>query len=81
MKKSKNEKCIFEPQKDLFIQNFFPLCCPVHKEVQKCEPSSHSFFHKFCMKKSFWGPKMHFSFIDFYHKISYGENDFVIQII
>ena len=40
-----------------------------------------SFFHKFCMKKSFWGPKMHFSFFDFYHIISYGENDFVIQII
>ena len=32
-------------------------------------------------KKFFWGPKMHFSFFDFYHKISYGENDFVIQII
>ena len=32
------------------------------------------------MKKSFWGPKMHFSFFDFYHKISYGENDFVAQI-
>ena len=39
------------------------------------------YIHKFCMKKSFWGPKMHFSFFDFYHKISYGENDFVIQII
>ena len=33
------------------------------------------------MKKSFWGPKTHFLFFDFYHKISYGENDFVIQII
>ena len=31
------------------------------------------------MKKYFWGPKMHFLFFDFYHKISYGENDFVIQ--
>ena len=32
-------------------------------------------------EKSFWGPKTNFSFFDFYHKISYGENDFVIQII
>ena len=40
-----------------------------------------SLFHKFCIKKSFWVPKIHFLFFDFYHQISCGENDFVIQII
>ena len=31
MKKSKNEKCIFEPQKDFFIQNLWKKLCSTQK--------------------------------------------------
>ena len=33
------------------------------------------------MKKSFWGPKMHISFLDFQYKISFSEINFGIQIM
>ena len=65
-------------------RNFFPWPFFLYSEgtfIRQTFWVEQSFFHKFCMKKSFWCPKMHFSFFDFYHKISYGENDFVIQII
>ena len=114
MKKSKNEKCIFGPPKDFFIQNLWKKLCSTQKVCLIKVPSEYrkkgqgkkfrgpkmkfsllgdsnfspwafflysddtfigqtfwveqSFFHKFCMKKSFWGSKMHLKFFDFFIK-------------
>ena len=65
-------------------RNFFPWQFFLYSDdtfIRHTFLVEKSFFHKFFMKKSFWGTKMYFSFFDFFNIISYGENDYVIQII
>ena len=53
-------------------RNFFPSPFFLYSDdtfIRQTFLVEQSFFHKFVMKKSFWGPKMHFSFLIFTIKL------------
>ena len=54
MQKSKNEKCIFRPQKDFFIQNLWKKLCSTQKVCLIKVPSE---YRKNMQGKSYGGPK------------------------